>query len=186
MSKSIFVYVFALLFSSSAFSQNGNINGVVRDGITGESLPGVAVLYAEGKGANTDVDGNFSFTLPYGDYELTFNLVSYEKSVKKISLSKANVSLVIELIPMELDEVVIAADYIIGRDVPVAYSNIPMKRVEEELASRDVAQIVNTVPGSYATQQGGGDGDARVTIRGFSQNNVAVMLDGVPVNDMEN
>jgi hypothetical protein len=33
---------------------------------------------------------------------------------------------------------------------------------------------------------GGGDGDARITIRGFSQRNIAIMIDGVPVNDMEN
>ncbi|MDB2613498.1 TonB-dependent receptor plug domain-containing protein [bacterium] len=32
-------------------------------------------------------------------------------------------------------------------------------------------------PGVYATQQGGGDGDARITIRGFNQRNVAVMID---------
>jgi hypothetical protein len=46
--------------------------------------------------------------------------------------------------------------------------------------------LLNKTPGVYATQQGGGDGDARITIRGFSQRNVAVMLDGIPVNDMEN
>ena len=45
--------------------------------------------------------------------------------------------------------------------------------------------MLNTTPGVYATQQGGGDGDARVTIRGFDQTNLAVMVDGVPMNDME-
>ena len=46
--------------------------------------------------------------------------------------------------------------------------------------------VLNSTPGVYATQQGGGDGDARITIRGFNQRNVAVMIDGIPVNDMEN
>jgi iron complex outermembrane receptor protein len=45
--------------------------------------------------------------------------------------------------------------------------------------------LLNKTPGVYATQQGGGDGDASVTIRGFSSRNVGVLLDGVPVNDME-
>jgi hypothetical protein len=45
--------------------------------------------------------------------------------------------------------------------------------------------IANTTPGAYATETGGGSGDARVTIRGFDQRNVAVLVDGVPVNDME-
>jgi hypothetical protein len=46
--------------------------------------------------------------------------------------------------------------------------------------------ILNTTPGVYATQSGGGDGDARVNIRGFNQRNVSVMVDGIPMNDMEN
>ncbi|NTV84529.1 MAG: TonB-dependent receptor plug domain-containing protein, partial [Bacteroidales bacterium] len=46
--------------------------------------------------------------------------------------------------------------------------------------------MVLKATGVSATQQGGGDGDARINIRGFSQRNVAVMIDGIPVNDMEN
>ena len=46
--------------------------------------------------------------------------------------------------------------------------------------------ILNSTPGVYATQSGGGDGDARISIRGFNQRNVAVMIDGIPMNDMEN
>jgi hypothetical protein len=46
--------------------------------------------------------------------------------------------------------------------------------------------ILNTTPSVYATQQGGGAGDARINIRGFNQRNIAVMINGVPQNDMEN
>ncbi len=38
----------------------------------------------------------------------------------------------------------------------------------------------------YATKAGGGFGDSRINIRGFDQRNTAVMINGVPVNDMEN
>ena len=38
----------------------------------------------------------------------------------------------------------------------------------------------------YATQGGGGTGDSRISVRGFDQRNVAVLINGVPVNDMEN
>ena len=61
-----------------------------------------------------------------------------------------------------------------------------MKKINEELASQDIPMVLNSTPGVYATQGGGGDGDARITIRGFNQRNVAVMIDGIPVNDMEN
>ncbi|MES2396484.1 MAG: TonB-dependent receptor plug domain-containing protein, partial [Bacteroidota bacterium] len=72
------------------------------------------------------------------------------------------------------------------RETPVAFSNIGAKQIQEELASRDLPMLLNSTPGAYATEQGGGSGDARVTIRGFDQRNVAVLVDGVPVNDMEN
>ena len=38
----------------------------------------------------------------------------------------------------------------------------------------------------YATKSGGGFGRLKINIRGFAQENVAVMINGVPVNDMEN
>jgi hypothetical protein len=74
----------------------------------------------------------------------------------------------------------------IGRRTPVAFSDISSIKIKEELASRDLPMILNTTPGVYATQSGGGDGDARVNIRGFNQRNVSVMVDGIPMNDMEN
>ena len=43
-----------------------------------------------------------------------------------------------------------------------------------------------SVPNVYSTNQGGGAGDARINVRGFNQRNVAIMINGIPVNDMEN
>ncbi len=45
---------------------------------------------------------------------------------------------------------------------------------------------MRSTPSVYVTKQGGGFGDSRVNIRGFDQSNTAVMINGVPVNDMEN
>jgi len=69
---------------------------------------------------------------------------------------------------------------------PVAYTNITKAEVEARLGSQDIPMILNTTPSVYATQQGGGAGDARINVRGFNQRNIAVMINGVPQNDMEN
>ena len=58
--------------------------------------------------------------------------------------------------------------------------------MEIRLGSQDIPMILNTTPSVYTTQQGGGAGDARINVRGFNQRNVAVMINGVPQNDMEN
>ena len=54
------------------------------------------------------------------------------------------------------------------------------------LGSQDIPLAMNLVPSVYATNQGGGAGDARINVRGFNQRNVAIMINGIPVNDMEN
>ena len=45
---------------------------------------------------------------------------------------------------------------------------------------------MNSVPGVYATRLGGGSGDASVNIRGFKQENVALLLNGIPMSSVEN
>lgn len=72
------------------------------------------------------------------------------------------------------------------QQTPVAYSTVDEIQIQRQLASRDLPLVLNTKPSVYATEAGGGAGDARVNVRGFSQRNVAVMINGVPVNDMEN
>ncbi len=47
-------------------------------------------------------------------------------------------------------------------------------------------EVFNETPSVYAVKQGGGFGDSRINIRGFDQRNIAIMVNGIPVNDMEN
>ncbi|MBN1117234.1 MAG: TonB-dependent receptor [Bacteroidales bacterium] len=176
---------FALL-SVSVFAQNTAIKGVVKDAVTGETIIGANVLYAENKGTVTDINGNFSFELSPGSYEIQVSYVGYETIRQTITLTAKSVYLSFELQSLTIDEVIIVADVALNRETPVAFTNVSPQRIEEELAGQDLPMILNTTPGVYATQQGGGDGDARITIRGFDQTNLAVMIDGIPVNDMEN
>ncbi len=186
MNKGIYIIVAIMLLSLSSFAQNGIIKGTVSDGSNGETLIGVNIMYAPGKGAVSDVNGNFEFNLPYGEYELTFSYVGYNQVVKKVKLNKPSVSINIKLQNTTLKAVEVVADVARSRETPVAFSTIKPAKLDEELASQDIPMVLNSTPGVYATQQGGGDGDARINIRGFNQRNIAVMLDGIPVNDMEN
>ena len=175
-----------LLVTGLLFAQKGTLTGTIKDEISDETIPLASVTWAPGKGVAADIDGKYSVELASGKYQVTFAAVGYEPFVKEVIITSGVVTLDVELSTKEQKAVIVESDFAVGRKVPVAFSNIPLKRVEEELASREVATLANTTPGAYATRVGGGDGDARVTIRGFGGNNVAVMLDGVPVNDMEN
>ncbi len=184
MKKSLFLF-FAMIFSFSALSQTV-ISGKVIDFNTGEALIGATVVYGKGKGTATDFDGNFSFLTSKGERNLEISYVGYKEINKKIIVDEKPQNLVFKLKTVLLNEVQVVADIAIDRETPVAFSTIPMKQISEELASQDIPMVLNSTPGVYATQSGGGDGDARITIRGFNQRNVAVMIDGIPVNDMEN
>ena len=104
--------------------------------------------------------------------------VYYAQSVKTDTLSKENA----------IDEVVISgvADIAKDRKTPVAVSTIKEAQIVEKLGNQEFPEILNSTPSVYATKGGGGFGDAKLNIRGFAQENIAVMINGVPVNDMEN
>ncbi|MEN9002455.1 MAG: carboxypeptidase-like regulatory domain-containing protein, partial [Flavobacteriales bacterium] len=186
MIKNIYLTILSLLAGIGFFAQNGTISGVVSDEITGETLIGATVIYGQGKGTTTDYNGNYSLTLPQGEYKLTFSFVGMKAVTKTVKLNSRTKFLNVKLASNALREVEITADIAKERETPVAFTNISREKLNEELASQDIPMVLNSTPSVYATQTGGGDGDARITIRGFSQRNLAVMIDGVPVNDMEN
>jgi hypothetical protein len=179
----------SLLFacSISLMAQKQTVSGVVEDAVLGETLIGANVLLkGTVTGAVTDVEGKFSFQLERGNYTLVASYVGYESQTKEITVADRPVQVNFSLATIQLDEVSIVGDVARSRETPVAFVTILPAKIEERLSGQDIPMLLNHTPGVYATQQGGGDGDARITIRGFSQRNVAVMLDGIPVNDMEN
>ncbi len=186
MIKNYLITAILSLVSVISFAQNSKVSGTVTDKVTGDRLVGVNIVYGEGKGMITDVDGNFSASIPYGTYVFKVSYVGYNVIEKSVVLNKPSMTINFSLENKTLDEVEIVADMARTRETPVAFSNIKPGKIAEELGAQDLPMILNSTPGVYATQQGGGDGDARINIRGFNQRNVAVMIDGVPVNDMEN
>ncbi|MFY7815423.1 MAG: TonB-dependent receptor plug domain-containing protein, partial [Chryseobacterium taeanense] len=87
----------------------------------------------------------------------------------------------------DIEEVVLTgvADIAKDRKTPVAVSTIKEAQIVERLGNQEFPEILKTTPSIYAAKGGGGFGDGRVNIRGFDTNNTAVMINGVPVNDME-
>jgi iron complex outermembrane receptor protein len=175
-----------ICYSQVSTSKACIISGLVSDAFSGEPLIGATIIYGKGQGTVTDLDGNYSFKIPGGERNLTVSYVGYKKITKQINVNQKTLVQNFKLRTILLNEVQVTVDLAKERETPVAFSSIPIKKISEELASQDIPMILNSTPGVYATQSGGGDGDARITIRGFNQRNVAVMIDGIPVNDMEN
>lgn len=188
--KRFLPFLALLLFSLSLTAQEttgkGELKGTIKDAASGETIIGATVLAAEGKGTVTDISGNYSLKLDNGDYTVTISALGYETQTVKVKIAGNVVVMNFSLTGEVLDEVEVVADIAKIRETPVAISTINAIQIKEELASRDIPMVLNSTPGVYATEQGGGSGDARINIRGFDQRNIAVLVDGVPVNDMEN
>ncbi len=186
MTLKSFNLILFLLAGIGFFSQNGKVIGTITDEVTGEPLFGANVVYAPGKGVTSDFDGKYELSLPYGDYTISYSFVGLNTVTKKVTVSSKTAVVDVKMSSKVMREVQVVADIAKERETPVAFTNITPAKLDEELASQDLPMVLQSTPSVYATQQGGGDGDARITIRGFSQRNLAVMIDGVPVNDMEN
>ena len=87
----------------------------------------------------------------------------------------------------EIQEVILkgVTDIAKDRKTPVAVSNIKAAQIVERLGNQELPEILNTTPSVYASKAGGGFGDSGMVIRGFESRNIAVMVNGMPVNDME-
>ena len=185
MRKSTLSLLF-IFFSSFLFAQKGILKGNIKDAASGETLLDANILVKEGKGVKSDLDGNYSIELVYGTYKIKYSYIGYQAVEKTVVIKNAEQVLNIELTENVLNEVKVTADLAKSRETPVAFSNISIQKIKEDIGSRDIPMLLNNTPGVYATTRGGGEGDARVSIRGFNQRFIAVLIDGVPVNDMEN
>lgn len=181
---------------ATAQSQQATIMGQVVDE-AGVPLASVQVLVthqATGaqRGTYTNADGRYRIQglSPRGPYRIEASRIGYGTSSVEVAGLDAAATQQFDFTlgseAIAVDAIEVFADRAREQSTPVAYSTVDQVQIQRQLASRDIPLVLNTTPSVYATETGGGAGDARVNVRGFSQRNVAVMINGVPVNDMEN
>ena len=192
--KHLFALSGLLLWAGIVWGQveKAEIFGVIADEITGETLI-QATISAEATnsgtklGAVSDFDGRYVIKLPVGAWTLKVQYIGYNAIEKRVEVGAGDAPREInfDLSTIVLQEAQVIADVAIERETPVAFSNIKPVQIQEELGSQPIPMILNTTPGVYATQAGSDDNGPSISIRGFKQRNVSVLIDGIPVNDME-
>ena len=182
--RNLFSMMLTMLMPMFIYGQS--ISGVVTSE-TGEPLVGAnVVVNGTDLGAAADADGAYSIKIGPGSYTVPASSIGYTSSTESVDVSGdaiLNFGLIVTIVEMSALEVLASrAD----EKTPVAYTTVSKEEMELRLGSQDIPMALNTTPSVYATHQGGGAGDARINVRGFNQRNVAVMINGVPQNDMEN
>ena len=186
--KKMYFAIAVFLMTVTAFSQ-GTITGTVLDGDSNSPLPGATVMVkGTTNGTSSDFDGNFTINVSSATGTLVVSYIGFDSKQISFTASGNIGSIVLEPNAEELEGVIVTGVQDIAKDrkTPVAVSTIKAEEIQLKLGSQEFPELLNTTPSIYATKSGGGFGDARVNIRGFDTNNSAVMINGVPVNDMEN
>ncbi|MBK8516129.1 MAG: TonB-dependent receptor [Saprospiraceae bacterium] len=181
--KIVFLLLFALFFSSNAFSQNGTtVKGKVQD-TDGVALPGAVILEkGTNNGTISDIDGNFSILLGSNNATLIFSFIGYTSQEIEVGL-QTNIVVDLKEDATQLDEIVVVG-YGIQKKVNLTGSVSTIKT--EELAKVPVATVsealIGKAPGLFIQQTQGVPGKdvPEISIRGFGS--PLVLVDGVEVS----
>jgi iron complex outermembrane receptor protein len=191
MRKNLLILFISLFTTCIAFSQvkaQTRVTGKLLDAQTHEPLIGASIL-VKGTTAATSagLDGSFKINVPNGSEILVISYIGYV--TKQVNIEgKKNVGVVsLDPTSASIKEVTVTANHslAIERQTPIAVSSVNAQFIEEKGAGAEFPELLKSTPGVMVSKEGGGYGDSRINIRGFSSNNVALLINGIPVNDVE-
>lgn len=172
------------LFLSGIEAQQTFVNGYVADSASGEALIGVVVNTSQGKGAVTDINGNFKVEVSAGKVTLTLNYTGYRTITDEKEIAEGgeyNFRYVMASSSKELGVVVVSS----GRyeqkieEVPISMEVIRPELIENKNTT-NINQVVDQTPGVNVT-------DDQANIRGGSGysygsgSRVLLVLDDMPM-----
>ncbi len=183
------IAVFILAISTSTFAQLV-ISGQILDQETLTPIQHVNIrVEDQSGGCNSASDGTFILKTNKANANLILTSIGYKQRTINLTNSKNPVELgVITLQPQpySLDEITINAGLKRESKLPVTISSISSRKIDNELGDRPLPLIMESIPGVFSIRNGGGSGDAKISIRGFQQENVSLLLNGIPINGEEN
>ena len=184
--KIFFIASLSMLWSTLIFAQQGTIRGTVIEEETGEPLFSVTVIIAgTTTGAITDFDGNFSFSVPPGRYDLQASFVSLETTtITGIEVKSGEVTVIeqIRLYPdvEELEAVVVTAQVAKSTEAALitvkrkspnmmdGISSASFRKIGDSNAAGAIKRVtgVSVEGGKYVYVRGLGDRYTKTTLNG--------------------
>jgi outer membrane cobalamin receptor len=180
-------FLIGLLMVFTTMTGYSQISGTVIDEEANQPLPGATVVIKGTQiGTTTDFDGLFSISEAKSGDILVITFIGFDAAEEE---AYDGMEVILQTALNQLSEVVVTSgviDVAKVRETPVAVSAISVSEITLKTGNLEFPEIMNKTPGVYATKQGGGYGDSRISLRGFDQRNTSFLINGQPVNDMEN
>ncbi len=179
----LFLIGFQALASTTAIART--VQGTVTDASTGETLPGVSVIYkGTTKGTTTDPNGLFKLEVDNDNAVLIFSFIGYQNQEVPVgNQSTINVQLVSDA--QALNEVVVIGYGSVKKsDLTGSVSSVKGDQLKERPAPSLNQSMAGRMPGVQVNVNSGRPGGrTNVRIRGFSSinssNNPLYVVDGV-------
>lgn len=180
----VFLLIAVIFGSVNAQSDAARVSGVITDQSTGESLPGVNILFQKTKGTVSNEKGAFSITADPGNLSLTFRIVGYKPVQRQLQLKPGDsifVRVAMEQDVIVMDQVVVTASRI---EQKMAELTVSMSLIKPDQVSGNhiinASELMNKAPGIEVM-------DGQASVRGGSGfsygagSRVLALLDGLPV-----
>lgn len=186
----------ALLWPGVALAQEtGLITGRVVEGTTDEPIPGANVILEPiGRGAATDLEGNYEIVVPPGDYTLVVSFLGFRRYRTDVTVQAGETVVEnVELIEdrLGLEEVVVTgqATAIETKRLSTTIDVITPRQIEATPANRLDELLQAQLPGSQVRFSSGQPGTASlIRSRGVTSANTSttpvIYVDGVRVDNL--
>jgi len=188
--KFIITVILLIAFIGNVIGQERTITGTVTSAEDGTSLPGVNII-VEGTaiGTITDMDGNYSITVPADAKELEFSFVGM--LTKTVTIGSANViDVILETGVQEVEEVIVTALGISRQRKALGYAvqDISGDDIKNTAETNIINALAGKSAGVYVNNSNGNVGaSSRIIIRGNQSlkgnNQPLFVVDGIPIDN---
>lgn len=175
---------------NAMFAQTTTITGTVTDSESGDPIPGVSVVVRGTTiGTVTNVDGNYSLSVPDDATNLLFSFVGMKTQDIAIG-GRTTINVVMVSEAIGVDEVIVTALGISREKKALGYAVQDVKG--DEITKAKETNVVNTLQGKISGAQitntsGAVGASSRIVLRGVSSldgnNQPLFVVDGVPIDN---
>lgn len=177
-----------MAFSLGSYAQTA-VTGTVT-GEDGVGIPGVSiVIVGTTQGTITDIDGNYTLTVPEGAEKLTFSYIGMLTQEVEIA-GQSTINVVMKADVIGVDEVVVVGyGTQMKEELTGAVSTVSAEKLESTSETSVASRLQGQVAGVTVTSANRPGADATIRIRGIGtirDSNPLYIIDGVPAGPGNN
>ena len=183
----MFLMAIFTILPNLCYSQGLVVYGKVISDKSGLPVIGASIIEKSSNiGTVSDINGEFSLSINNSSSTIEVSCIGYEPQTCTVDGKGGLGTILLEEIPLTLSDVIITSQVATNRKTPIAASTLTYNEIDGKLGSQEFVEVLKYTPSVHANRQGGGWCDSEIYMRGFDNTNIAVMINGIPMNDVEN